>query len=102
MQNEGLILILDQQVWHEESGVYSVYRLMNGHNVNTQTIWKNIALHVCMYIQGRGLTSMNYRPCNYSEVCAYLDFFLLLVSTTLKSIFGPLSHVEWERLILSI
>lgn len=55
-----------------------------------------------MYIQGRGLTSMNYRPCNYSEVCAYLDFFLLLVSTTLKSIFGPLSHVEWERLILSI
>lgn len=34
--------------------------------------------------------------------CIHTKSFLLLVTSTLESIFGPLSHVKWVRLILSI
>lgn len=51
----------------------------------------------------RRLNPYGLQTIQHSDVHAHLvSFLLLLVTTTLESISGPLSHAEWERLILNI
>ena len=82
---------LDQLVW---PGVYSVYRLMNGLGVRTQTTQTES-------IRTPDYTTL-WRPRTPSLFFFFFFSPLLLVTTTLESISGPLSHAEWERLILNI
>lgn len=51
----------------------------------------------------RRLNPYGLQTIQHSDVHAHLvSFLLLLVTTTLEVISGPLSHAEWERLILNI
>lgn len=79
--------------------MYSIYRPTNGYNVKTQTNMEEYGLY--LYAQGHGFPqytadyTITLRSSNTLS-------FIILVTITLESISGLLSHVEWERLILSI
>lgn len=85
--------------WRVRTDVYSIYRPTNGYNVKTQTNMEEYGLY--LYAQGHGFPqytadyTITLRSSNTLS-------FIILVTITLESISGLLSHVEWERLILSI